>query len=73
MLIKTRAALYDELEAAISELHPYELPEIIAFPIVRGSSRIPGMGERGDLHLHRVGGRRRMRDDGDGIIPGAPR
>ena len=36
LLIKTRAALYDELEAAISELHPYELPEIIAFPVARG-------------------------------------
>ena len=36
VLIKTRAALYEELEAAISELHPYEVPEIIAMPIVRG-------------------------------------
>jgi len=36
VLIKTRAALYPELEAAIGELHPYELPEIIAVPIVRG-------------------------------------
>lgn len=36
VLIKTRAALYAELEAAISELHPYELPEIVALPIVRG-------------------------------------
>jgi periplasmic divalent cation tolerance protein len=36
VLIKTRAALYDELEAAITELHPYELPEIIALPVVRG-------------------------------------
>jgi len=36
VLIKTRAAMYDELEAAINELHPYELPEIIALPVVRG-------------------------------------
>lgn len=36
VLIKTRAALYPELEAAIGELHPYELPEIIAVPVVRG-------------------------------------
>lgn len=36
VLIKTRTALYDELEAAISEVHPYELPEIIAVPVVRG-------------------------------------
>lgn len=36
VLIKTRAALYAEVEAAIRKLHPYELPEIIAVPIVRG-------------------------------------
>ena len=36
VLIKTRAALYEELEAAITELHPYELPEIIALPVLRG-------------------------------------
>lgn len=32
MLIKTRAALYQEVEAAIRKRHPYELPEIIAVP-----------------------------------------
>jgi len=36
VLIKTRAARYEELEAAIRELHPYELPEVVAVPIVRG-------------------------------------
>jgi periplasmic divalent cation tolerance protein len=36
LLIKTRSALYEELEAAINDLHPYELPEIIAVPVVRG-------------------------------------
>lgn len=36
VLIKTRAARYPELEAAIMSLHPYELPEIIAVPAVRG-------------------------------------
>ncbi|HYC47687.1 MAG TPA: divalent-cation tolerance protein CutA [Burkholderiales bacterium] len=36
VLIKTRAARYQELEAAIRELHPYELPEVVAVPIVRG-------------------------------------
>lgn len=36
VLIKTRAALYPEVEAAISELHPYELPEIIAVPVSSG-------------------------------------
>lgn len=36
LLIKTRAAIYDDVEAAIRSLHPYELPEIIAVPIERG-------------------------------------
>jgi periplasmic divalent cation tolerance protein len=36
VLIKTRAARYEEVEAAIRELHPYELPEIIAVPVRRG-------------------------------------
>ena len=36
LLIKTRAAIYPDLEAAIKNLHPYELPEIVAVPIERG-------------------------------------
>ncbi|HEY7743939.1 MAG TPA: divalent-cation tolerance protein CutA [Burkholderiales bacterium] len=36
VLIKTRGARYAEVEAAIRRLHPYELPEIIAVPMVRG-------------------------------------
>jgi periplasmic divalent cation tolerance protein len=36
VLIKTRAARYAEVEAAIRGRHPYELPEIIAVPVVRG-------------------------------------
>jgi len=36
LLIKTTADRYAELEAAIREAHPYELPEIIAVPIERG-------------------------------------
>ena len=36
VLVKTRATRYAELEAAIRELHPYELPELVAVPIVRG-------------------------------------
>jgi periplasmic divalent cation tolerance protein len=37
-LAKTAASRYDELEAAIRELHPYEEPEIVATPIVAGSA-----------------------------------
>jgi len=36
LLIKTRAVCYDALEQAIKAHHPYELPEIIAVPVVKG-------------------------------------
>ena len=36
VLIKTRAGRYPEVEAAIRELHPYELPEIVAVPVRLG-------------------------------------
>ena len=36
LLIKTRAALYERLERAITEAHPYELPEVIAVTIKNG-------------------------------------
>ncbi|RPI40285.1 MAG: divalent-cation tolerance protein CutA [Betaproteobacteria bacterium] len=36
ILIKSTAAAYPELEQAIRELHPYELPEIVAVPVSAG-------------------------------------
>lgn len=36
-LAKSRAALYPEIEAAIKTIHPYEVAEIIALPIIAGS------------------------------------
>lgn len=36
VLIKTRLTRYAEVEAAIRERHPYELPEIVAVPVMRG-------------------------------------
>ena len=39
ILIKTTAARYPALEQALRELHPYELPEIVAVPIRGG---LPG-------------------------------
>ena len=36
VLIKTRGARYAEVERAIRELHPYELPEIVAVPVQGG-------------------------------------
>jgi periplasmic divalent cation tolerance protein len=37
-LLKTRAALYGELEAAIKARHPYTVPEILAVPVVAGNA-----------------------------------
>ena len=37
LFIKSKKNLYEELEKAIKEIHPYETPEIIALPIVAGS------------------------------------
>jgi len=36
-LIKTRQDLYDKVEAAIGEKHPYEVQEILAMTINQGS------------------------------------
>lgn len=36
VLIKTTRERYPELEAAIREGHPHEVPEIIALPVERG-------------------------------------
>ncbi|HSS28303.1 MAG TPA: divalent-cation tolerance protein CutA, partial [Usitatibacter sp.] len=36
VLVKTTRDRYAELEAAIRELHPYEVPEIIAWPVTAG-------------------------------------
>jgi len=36
--IKTRRDLYGQVERTIRRLHSYELPEIIAMPIVEGSA-----------------------------------
>ena len=36
--IKTQASRYPALEARIGALHPYELPEIMAIPVVAGST-----------------------------------
>lgn len=42
LLVKTLEEEYEKVEAAIQELHSYELPEILAFNI--------GRGEEGFLH-----------------------
>ena len=37
-IIKSRKDLFGEIEKVISSIHPYEVPEIIAMPIVTGSN-----------------------------------
>ena len=39
LLIKTTPARYEALEMRLKALHPYEIPEIIAVPVVTGSSQ----------------------------------
>jgi len=36
-LVKSREDLYADLEAAIRRLHPYEVPEILALPVLAGN------------------------------------
>lgn len=38
LIIKTRAALFDSLEARVKMLHSYQTPEVIAVPITSGSA-----------------------------------
>ncbi|MEE9135303.1 MAG: divalent-cation tolerance protein CutA, partial [Gammaproteobacteria bacterium] len=38
LLIKTTAVAFGEVESTISDLHPYELPEIIGVPVTQGSA-----------------------------------
>jgi len=37
VLIKSRRELFEEIAETIKELHSYEVPEIIALPIIAGS------------------------------------
>ena len=37
LIIKTRRGLVDQLRAIISKIHTYEVPELLAVPVVEGS------------------------------------
>lgn len=52
-LIKSRRELYGAVERTIRQIHPYEEPEIIAIPVVAGSS---GYLDWLDAALHRPQG-----------------
>ena len=36
LMIKTTQAMYHQVEQTVSDLHPYELPEVIAVPVEAG-------------------------------------
>lgn len=37
--LKTRADRYEAIAAALAKLHPYDVPEILATPVVAGSEK----------------------------------
>jgi len=37
MIVKTRKSLFDKLSEKVKEMHSYDVPEVIALPIVHGS------------------------------------
>jgi periplasmic divalent cation tolerance protein len=39
LMIKTSAGRFEALSRRIHELHPYEVPEVLALPLVEGSER----------------------------------
>ncbi len=39
LILKSRAKLFSDIVAAVQELHSYEVPDIIALPIVAGSEK----------------------------------
>ena len=39
LAIKTRSALYSNVEVAIRKIHPYDTPEILAIPVIAGDAR----------------------------------
>jgi periplasmic divalent cation tolerance protein len=38
LIVKSRMDLFDQLASVVKSLHPYEVPEVIALPIVAGLS-----------------------------------
>jgi periplasmic divalent cation tolerance protein len=42
LFMKTRAERFQDLEKALGEIHPYDVPELIAVPIEKGSSAYLG-------------------------------
>ena len=54
LMIKTTRAKYAELEAALLDMHPYELPELIALPIETGSQKYLSWVEDSVKSAHKI-------------------
>jgi periplasmic divalent cation tolerance protein len=46
LLIKTRRDIFENLRAELSKIHSYEIPEVIALPVVDGSESYLGWIDR---------------------------
>jgi periplasmic divalent cation tolerance protein len=46
LIIKSRRDIFDKLREAIVQLHSYEIPEVIALPVVDGSDAYLGWLDR---------------------------
>lgn len=42
VILKTRSARLELLQAAFAELHPYKVPELLALPVVAGAEKYLG-------------------------------
>jgi periplasmic divalent cation tolerance protein len=52
LIIKAPTRSYASIEAHIRALHPYELPEVVAVPIGRGSAAYLGWLDNPDQNSH---------------------
>jgi periplasmic divalent cation tolerance protein len=39
LIMKTREPMFARLKKAVSEIHPYDVPEIIGFPVTKSSEK----------------------------------
>ena len=46
LLIKTRRGLFEQLSAELARIHPYEVPEVIALPLIDGAPAYLGWLEK---------------------------
>ena len=46
LLIKTRRGLFEQLSAELVRIHPYEVPEVIALPLIDGAPAYLGWLEK---------------------------